>query len=370
MIGSVRVFGPAYLDRVLRVDRRLLDASSGPPLDQSVEGRLGFGEVDGGSLTLVDPTGAALAVDLPEGWPGPCGDVALDRPLGAPPGIRSEVRASDWDDQLGGMGAGFAAALGGELVAALGPEHDATSRAVAGLLARHGVAGRRIRTAGPADWTLLISSGEHGDKLAVGFRGCHAALGPEDVRPSLGESCDVLVVAGLSNRLSAEILTAPGPALRVFAPAMRNMLERDFPLRRAIGPVDLLCCNRAEWDALEDREEVAARLTILVVTEGASGAWARFTDPQGESRRLQVGAFPRARPSRDTNRAGEAFAAFLITTLLERGWRPSSCTAAVVDVAAAMRRASAASALVLDWVGFGFPSAAEVDAALSRGIVD
>jgi ribokinase len=372
MIGRVRVFGPAYLDRVLRVDRRLLGESSGPPLDQSVEGRLGFGQGEGGrdSLALVDPTGATIAVELPVDWPGPRGVVDLDRPLGVSPDARSEVRAKGWDDQLGGMGAGFAAALAGELVSALGPEDDATSGAVASLLDRHGLAGRQLRTARPADWTLLISSGEHGDKLAVGFRGCHAALGEDDVCPLLGEPCDVLIVAGLGNSVSAETLKAPGPALRVFAPAMRNMLERDFPLRRAVAPVDLLCCNRAEWDALDDREEVAARLTILVVTEGASGAWARFTDPLGESRRVQVPAFPRARPPRDTNRAGEAFASFLIATLLGRGWRPSSCTAAVDDVRAAMLRASAASALVLDRVGFGFPTASEVDDALARGIVD
>ena len=39
----VSVFGPAYLDRVLRVDQPLLDPALGPPLDQSVEGAWKFG---------------------------------------------------------------------------------------------------------------------------------------------------------------------------------------------------------------------------------------------------------------------------------------------------------------------------------------
>ena len=39
----VSVFGPAYLDRVLRVDRPLDRSGIGPPLDQSVDGEWKFG---------------------------------------------------------------------------------------------------------------------------------------------------------------------------------------------------------------------------------------------------------------------------------------------------------------------------------------
>ncbi|MDG3005823.1 carbohydrate kinase family protein [Paludisphaera mucosa] len=368
MLGRVRVFGPAYLDRVLRVDGPLTGPDSTAPLDQSVEGRVGFG--GGDDLTLVAPDGASIAIALPDDWPGPRGVVELDGGLGGPAGSRIAVRSGAWADDLGGMGAGFAAALGAELVSALGPEDDPTSREVADLMERHGVAHRGLRTDRRADWTLLISSGGHGDKLAVGFRGCHAALEPAAFEPSLAESCDVRIVAALPNRLSVGILKAPGARLRVFAPAMRNMIDRIDPVLPLIGPVDLLCCNRGEWEALEDREEVAARLSILVVTDGAAGAWVRFTDPQGGARTVRIPAFPRARPPRDTNRAGEAFAAFLIASLLGEGWRPESCTVEVELVRAAMRRASAASALVLDRLEFGFPSAEKVDAALARGIVD
>lgn len=370
MIGRVRVFGPAYLDRVLRVDGPLLDGSPTSPLDRSVDGRIGFGPADEGRLTLVDPADARLAIELPADWPGPRGIVELQGPLGAPSGARIERRGQAWTDDLGGMGAGFAAALGGELTCALGPPEDPTSRAVVRLLAGHGIDVRPIRTDGPADWTLLLSSGAHGDKLAIGFRGCHAALAIEDVRPSLDEPCEVRIVAGLPNRIAAEIFRAPGACLRVFAPAMRNMTDRETLVRQVVAPVDLLCCNREEWEALDDREEVAARLSILVVTEGAAGAWARFTDPVGDGRMVRVGAFPRSRPPRDVNRAGEAFASRFVSEMLEGGWRPASCVAEVELVRAAMLRASTAAALVLDREDFGFPSAHQVEAAAARGVVD
>ncbi|HEX8199862.1 MAG TPA: sugar kinase, partial [Isosphaeraceae bacterium] len=193
----VRVFGPAYLDRVLRVDRPLLPPELGGVLDGSVEGS--WAGEPGAVLTLEDPAGGAIVADLPEGWPGPTGRVRLDRTLAEGRGAwRRPVRGTAWQDDLGGMGAGYARALGGVLVSALGSEEDATSRAVAALLARAGVVHRPIRVPGrPADWTLLVTSGAHGDKLPVGFRGCHAALtslGAEGRMP-----CDLCAVAALPN---------------------------------------------------------------------------------------------------------------------------------------------------------------------------
>jgi hypothetical protein len=56
MTRRTLVFGPAYLDRVLRIDRPLLPAELGGPFDQSVDGRLEFGP----GLTLSDPSGAQV----------------------------------------------------------------------------------------------------------------------------------------------------------------------------------------------------------------------------------------------------------------------------------------------------------------------
>ena len=71
----VSVFGPAYLDRVLRVDQPLIDPALGPPLDQSVDGAWKFGANP--SLELADPAGYAIDIELPADWPGPTGSIRL-----------------------------------------------------------------------------------------------------------------------------------------------------------------------------------------------------------------------------------------------------------------------------------------------------
>jgi ribokinase len=364
----VVVFGPAYLDRVLRVDRPLLDRAVGPPLDQSLEaiGTVGSRAM----LELVDPAGFTIAIEPPADWPGPTGEIRLARPIRDGLRGRRVVRGLAWQDELGGMGAGYAAALGGSLWCALGPDPDPTSRAIAEQLARFGIAHHPIRVPDrSADWTLLITSGEFGDKLPIGFRGCHAALTPDSLEPMASEPCDLRVVASLPNRLAARALSAPGAAMRFFAPTIRAMLERDCPLWRCAAAIDVLSCNRMEWEALEDREEVAWRVSILVVTDGPDGSSVRFTTPAGEPGRVQVPAFPRERPPRDTNRAGEAYAATMLNTLLDRGWSAASGVIEEGLIRLAAERASAASALVLDRLDFGFPSGEEIDAALRAGRV-
>ena len=115
MRGRTMVFGPAYLDRVLRVDQPLLDPANGGPLDQSVDGRWEFGP----GLTLIDPEGGSIAVEFPGDWPGPTGRIELSRPLAdRPASLPRSVRGISWSDDLGGMGAGYAAAFRSELVSA------------------------------------------------------------------------------------------------------------------------------------------------------------------------------------------------------------------------------------------------------------
>ena len=180
----VVVFGPAYLDRLLRVDRPLIDPALGPPLDQSVDGVCEFGT--GPTLDLIDPSGYTIAVNLPAGWPGPTGRIRWKRPIRK--GLRDPrfVRGLSWQDDLGGMGAGYAAALNGRLHGALGLESDPTSRAVSRKLDEYSVDHHPIRVPdAPADWTLLVTSGPYGDKLPIGFRGCHARL-TRDAAPHRG----------------------------------------------------------------------------------------------------------------------------------------------------------------------------------------
>jgi ribokinase len=264
------------------------------------------------------------------------------------------------------MGAGFAAALGGSLVSALGRAEDPTTRAVSDRLAGAGVAHHTVTIPDrPSDWTLLVTSGEYGDKLPIGFRGCHLAL--KTLSPWSETPCDLRVVASLPNRLAADVLRAPGAAVRVFAPAMRNVMEGHCPVSSFAAEIDVLCCNRHEWESLADREEVAWQVSVLAITEGPEGSLVRFTNLLGEPVSLRVPPFPRSHPPLDTNRAGEAYAATLVTTLLEGGWSPGVADESLVRHAA--RRASAAAALVLDRPFFGFPAPEEIDAALREGHV-
>lgn len=358
----VEVLGPAYLDRVLRVDGPILDASQGPPLDLGVDGE--WEKQGGEGLELIAPDGFTIAITVPTDWPGPRGIVRLSRPPRVGALGRRAVVAIDWRDDLGGMGAGFAAALGGRLTSALGPETDPTSQAVARLLERYGVVHHPLRVPDhAADWTLLVSSGPFGDKFPVGFRGCHAAIGA-DALASRAIACDLRVVAGLANSQAARLLAAPGARARLFAPTIRNMLDCSPPVHDLAASIDVFCCNQAEWMALEAREEVAWRVSVLSVTDGARGARVQFTMPDGSASVLDARALGRDHPPRDTNRAGEAFAAALIQALLDGGW---DATGGVVEPSLmrwALDRALAAGSLVIDRMEFGFPTAAEIDAVL------
>ncbi len=364
----VEVFGPAYFDRVLRVDRRLFEPSLGPPFDQSTDGEWKF--TPGRGIDVIDPSGYTLEIAVPEDWPGPTGEVRLASMIREGAQGRRSLRGLDWHDDLGGMGAGYAAALKGTLHSVLGPEDDPASQAISQRLTNLEVPHRAIRVAGHrADWTFLITSGEFGDKLPIGFRGCHAAVEPERLAAGAGAACELRVVASLPNRLSARALQPPGASVRLFAPAMRNILDRDFAISRFAAAIDILCCNRIEWETLECREEVGWQLSILVVTDGPRGSTVRYTTPTGEAGLLRIEAFPRDRPPRDTNRAGEAFGATFVGSLLDQGWNSASGVVEDELIRRAGLRASTAAALVLDRVDFGFPSALEVDAALIAGRV-
>ncbi len=363
--AATLVFGPAYLDRVIRVDGPLLDPSLGwPPLDRSVDGDWLTRDNGHNFLSLVDPLGRMLRVEVPSSWPGAVGMVALSRPLFGPE--PRQVRGLTTVDDLGGMGAGFAASLGGMLVSALGDEDDPTTRAIVALLERAGIAHEPSRVADhPADWTLLISSGVHGDKLPVGFRVCHAAW--TDLSRWAGRASRVRVVAALPNRLACEALGGGPAEVRAFFPNSRNMLDRAEPVAGFAHRFDVLSCNQGEWDDLGDGASALALVPVVAITDGPRGATVRFQSPAGESDQIEVPAFPRVTPIADTNHAGEAFAATLLATLVEAGWTPGPASPDLVRRAA--WRGSAASGLVLGRTDFGFPTATEIDEAVRRGVV-
>ncbi len=366
MSRRVLVYGPAYLDRVLRVEGPLVDPSQGGPLDRSVEA--GGLSGDGPSLRLVDSLESTLEIDPPPLWPGPTGILRLGSALVTPGGWTRQVKGTDWLDDLGGMGAGYAKALDGVLVSALGGESDPMSNRIRSLLDEAEVTYRPVTVPDhAADWTLLITSGPSGDKLPIGFRGCHAALSELPTPASLDLVPDLIVAAGLRNALVEPLFRSAPGAVRVWAPSLRCLTDRSFPASKLAGLVDVLACNREEWAALEDREALEESVWVRSVTYGPRGASLYYRSRDGSQRMLSIPAFPRDRPPRDTNRAGEAFASTLVSALLDAGWRPGPLDPE--EIVGPAVRASAASALVLDLERFGFPSSHEVDLAVARGRV-
>jgi sugar/nucleoside kinase (ribokinase family) len=353
------VFGPAYVDRVLKVDRPLVESGV---IDRSVNGRWDVASGPAGELQVAGLPEGNLRIEPPADWPGPTGTVIVGDASGEHP-LR-EVRGIAWHDDLGGMGAGFARAFGGTLHLMLGDESEPIGRRVIELLDGLGIAHNATHIPGRlGEWTLLITSGEFGDKLPIGFRdpGTHGAM------TGRLDPCDLLVAASMTNRRAAAALAGVEARVRVFAPAMRNVTDTDPKVSAFVRDLDILCCNRAEWESIADREEVAWRVSILAVTDGPRGAEIRYTTPTGDAGRLEIPAFLRREPPKDTNRAGEAFASTLVTTLLDGKWSPGTTEEGLIRKAA--ERASAAAALVLDRVDFGFPTSAEVDRALHQGVV-
>lgn len=363
MIGPTCVLGPAYLDRVVEVDRPLVPPEIGRVMDASVEGRL---EPEGGDgVVIAGPDGVELQINLRGDWPGPCGRILVSRPLagGAPPWKRT-LNIIGWRDDLGGMGAGYASALGGTLISALGATNDPVSAAVSRLLDREDIPHEAIHSAVTvADWTLLVSSGPHGDKLPIGFRGCHDAV---ETIPRLGP-CRLLVLAGLPNRLLKAAAEQIEARVVFLAPAMRNVLDRKTTIESFVDRVHLFSGNRTEWNELADPDRVREGVDVVAITDGPNGCEIAFRDPQGERQLLRLPSFPRSHPPRDTNRAGEAFASTLVRSLLGSGWEGGPVDSS--RIRHAVERASAAASLVLDRIDFGFPTEEEVDRAVRRGIV-
>src|SRR5947209_8038242 len=76
-------------------------------------------------------------------------------------------------------------------------------RRVMGLLDDAGIAHRARHVAGRiGEWTLLLTSGEYGDKLPIGFRD----PGPDVAEAVEDEPCDLLVAASMTNRRASAAL--------------------------------------------------------------------------------------------------------------------------------------------------------------------
>lgn len=358
------VYGPAYLDFVIRVDRPLART----PIDLGSDGILEAGS--GGWLEVVCPDGASLIVTGLHGWELPTGRLrTLHNVL--PPGVTTTAKAVETIRDLGGMGAGFAAALGGRLVSALAGENDPFSARIREMLASYGIAHTPVSVAGQprADSTVILSSGRFGDKLPMGLRGCHAGMTLEATGQAI--DAEVVVAASLGNALMHSLLVRHAGALRVLAPSARNCRDRSEAIGRLAGQVDLLAVNNAEWAAMtgDDRAAFEASTAILSITRGPDGALLSWPSAEGTRQTHFEPCFPRARPPVDTNRAGEAYVAHLILALRASGWSPGRLAVDSGMIRNAARLASAAAALVIDMPHFGFPNADHVLEAARHGTI-
>jgi len=115
-------------------------------------------------------------------------------------------------------------------VSALGPVDDPTSRAVADLLAARGVVHRPIRVVDrAADWTLLVTSAEHGGKLPK------AATWESDIAPYYKRLYDKMSKETEGAGFLAGFLPpAPGADLQCTAFHWRCLVFGDLPFLIAL----------------------------------------------------------------------------------------------------------------------------------------
>lgn len=359
------VYGPAYLDLVMRTTCPLV-APGRPPLDKSVDGRLVADVGQAESLTLLAPDDKWLRIKGLNADVHPTGTLHLSHPV-----LDLEewtIEPAEISSDLGGMGAGFAAALGGVLVSALGSVDDTSKRLIEAALKEYRVEHRPVLVPeSVTDWTLIVSSGPHGDKLPVGLRGCHARL--TAARMLQPGPWGVVVAAALPNALLSELLQLHSSSLRQLAPAMRNCRDRTMPLGQLAGLADLLSLNNHEWQELpdEDRQAWLDSDAILLVTKGSDGAEILWPAQAGQRQKHHEPVFPRTMPPVDTNRAGEAFAAFFLEELIGQGWSNACRSVTPKIIATAARAGAAAAGLTINLPRFGFPTAAQLKKTLELG---
>ena len=363
----VLVYGPAYLDIVMRVGQPLV-RSGHAPLDKSVDGIFCKNGKHQNELEIQDPSGNLLILSGLNSMKHPTGRLELSHSVLDSRAM--SVAVIEVVEELGGMGAGYAAVLGGRLVSALGSNHDLPRTMIESGLKRLGIEYSPVIIEGkPTDWTLIVSSGPHGDKLPVGSRGCHSELSASVMHQH--GNWELVVAASLKNELLFGVLESHPESLRVLVPAMRNCRDQQFPLRNLVGLADFISLNEHEWQELTplDRSAWWESKAILCVTRGPDGADIYWTDRSGIRQNFYQPVFPRSVPVVDTNRAGEAFASFLIQSLMAQGWSKTEMNITSEMVQRASLAGSAAAGLTIQLPNFGFPSAQEVARVLHKGVI-
>jgi sugar/nucleoside kinase (ribokinase family) len=361
---AIQVIGPAYLDEVVEVEGALCpEADVRIDYSRTEAHRTPLAE-PGTFLLIESPGGDRIRITDPSAQSGSRIILAEERIVdaaGPAPPLRSEVALSGQRAMLGGMGAGYALALGGRLVLPLGGELGREGREICRLLDAHGIAYRAVQVPGqPTDTTVLIWSSA-GDKLPIGRRTASAAVRSEALLAQCSPA-DVTLVTSLPNATAARLARA----LRgwvMFTPSLRNV--REGGLGEIAARVNAMSMNRIEWQGAE--RQVGERCPLVVVTRGAEGASVRFRDKRGALRWVSVPAGPVAEVL-DANHAGEAYTAGFLAALVERQW-PEAMRAGAYSpeaVREAAWRGALAAALELGMRELAFPSRDEVAALRAK----
>lgn len=257
------------------------------------------------------------------------------------------LTATAYSTGLGGKGANqsVAAARAGAKVLHVGAV-GADGLWARDMLAGFGVDVAHVAAGGTATGHAIINVDAHGENSIVIFDGANRVLGAEAVAAlDAAQAGDTLL---LQNETSAQVdaaAKAHAAGLRVIYSAAP--FEADA-VRAVLPYVSLLVMNTGEAQAL--RAALGALPDVeMIVTHGADGAEWIAPEP------LRIPAFP-VKPV-DTTGAGDCFIGTLAAAL-----------DAGLDRATAMRRATAAAAIQVTREGAAgaMPSAAEVDAFLSR----
>jgi sugar/nucleoside kinase (ribokinase family) len=358
----VQVIGSAYIDEVVEVRGALCGEGIRTDYSRTESGRtewlspgvfLVIESPNGDRIEITDP-GRRIGRRILISEPRIVGDTSL-------PHVSSTVELISAGRQLGGMGPGYALALGGRLVAPVGAHDggpDATGSKLLNLLEAAGVECACVPVPGSATDTTVLIQSDHGDKLPVGRREAGRRVAADDLLAHCSPADIHIVTSSLPNAVAAE-LAARLEGWKLFAPSLRSV--RDGGLPESAREFDAVAMNGTEWEALAEREQVLSDCPLVLVTRGPEGATVACRAAGGGTEWVSV---PAATPPvvRDVNRAGEAFGAGFVGAMVSLvgtdGLNAGSFGPELVREAA--WQGAIAAALELGITETAFPTRAEV----------
>lgn len=366
---STVVYGPAYLDCVVRIQEPLI-ANNSSVIDIGSSGFWTPGS--SGTIKIIDTiTSGEIIIEGPEDLHLISGVYEVQRVL--PHCLKRNVTCTSIQEDLGGMGAGYAAAMGGMLVSCLSQKSDVVTEKILNRLDECKIAKQIVYCDHHnSDWTLLISSGEFGDKLPIGLRGCHDQVSFDELRDSrLNFQPSVVVIASLKNEIMIKLLQVYSRSIRLLAPAARNCRGQATHFGMLAGNCEILTLNETEWSFMDASHQSSwlDSESIIIITKAAAGAEVSWKSRVGTRLSHFEPVFPRRLPPTDTNRAGEAFGSAFLQSMLSLGWNGDYLSITIEMIRESSRIAAVTAGLTINLAGFGFPDTELVARTLRDGMI-